>query len=107
MMIYMNITCVHIRVVPGAEKAFIAATLANHAGARLEKGNIRFDVLQSPDYPSRFQLVEVYTDEAAAKFHKTTPHYLLWKETVAAMMEIPREGVSWNAIAPAREMDWR
>jgi len=103
----MNITCVHIRVVPGAEKAFIAATLANRAGARLEKGNLRFDVLQSPDYPSRFQLVEVYADEDSAKYHKTTPHYLLWKNTVASMMEIPREGVSWNAIAPVESVEWR
>ena len=107
MLVCMNITCVHIRVVPGAEKAFIAATLANRAGARLEKGNIRFDVLQAADFPCRFQLVEVYTDEAAAKFHKTTAHYLLWKETVAPMMEIPREGVAWNAIAPVEEIDWR
>jgi len=104
---YMNITCVHVRVVPGSEKAFIAATIANRTGARTEKGNIRFDILQSTDYPSRFQLIEVYTDEAAAKLHKTTAHYLLWKETVAHMMEIPREGVSWNAIAPVEEMEWR
>ncbi len=103
----MNITCVHIRVFPGTEKAFIAATLSNHAGARVEKGNIRFDVLQSPDNPVSFQLIEVYTDEAAAKLHKTTSHYLLWKETVATMMEIPREGVAWKALAPLDEKDWR
>jgi autoinducer 2-degrading protein len=103
----MHITCVHIRVLPGTEKAFIDATLANHAGARCEKGNIRFDFLQSPDDPARFQLIEVFTGEDAAKFHKTTPHYALWKETVAPMMEKPREGVFWQALAPLGEKDWK
>jgi len=103
----MHITCVHIRVIEGTQEKFIEASLANHAASRQEPGNIRFDVLQSPADSCIFQLVEVYTDEAAARFHKTTSHYLAWRETVAPMMAVPREGVPWTALAPANEEDWR
>jgi autoinducer 2-degrading protein len=85
-------TLVHVHVKPENSGAFLTATLQNQQGARKEPGNVRFDVLQDAEDPLRFYLYEVYTDAEAAGAHKLTPHYLVWKETVADMMAEPRSG---------------
>ncbi len=102
----MKITCVHIHVIPGTEDAFISATMRNHDNTRRETGNIRFDFLQSPDDSARFQLIEVFTGEDAVQFHKTTAHYLAWRNTVAPMMAEPRQGIPWKIVSPESESDW-
>jgi len=65
-----------------------------------EPGNLRFDVLQDPQDQAHFILYEAYQDEAAAKAHKETEHYLLWRETVADMMARPREGIPMLGLMP-------
>jgi len=35
----------------------------------------------------------VYRDEAATGLHKETVHYQKWRDTVAPMMAVPRQGV--------------
>jgi hypothetical protein len=39
--------------------------------------------------------------------HKTTLHYLLWKDPVAHWMESPREGVAHNVIVPNEVNQWK
>ncbi len=51
----MHVTLVDVRVRTEAVDAFIAATRANHAASVQEPGNRRFDVLQSPEDPTRFR----------------------------------------------------
>lgn len=88
----MQTTLVHIQVNPGCEAAFLSASLANRNGTLREPGNLRFDVLQDPADPRRFYLYEIFASPEAAAAHKQTPHYLLWRDTVADMMAEPRRG---------------
>lgn len=97
----MHVTLVHVHVKPQHLAKFLEITLANHRGARAEPGNLRFDVLQGEDDPTRFVLVEIYRDAEAAVAHNSTPHYLAWRDTVADWMASPRQGVRYRAVAVA------
>lgn len=96
----MIVTIVTVRVKPGMEEAFAAASAANHEASVREAGNRRFDVLRSSDDPTSFVLYEAYDSPEAAAAHKETEHYRKWKETVADMMAQPRSSSSWKAIRP-------
>ena len=96
----MHVTLVHVRVKPDHVDAFVDATRANHEASVREPGNVRFDVLREVDDPSRFILYEAYVDEAAAKAHKETPHYLEWRTAVEDWMAEPRNGVRYDGLLP-------
>ena len=96
----MHVTLVHVRVLPDLVDAFVAATRANHQASIQEPGNRRFDVLQSPDDPSRFILYEAYLSAADAAAHKETAHYLAWRDAVADLMAEPRRGETMNGLFP-------
>jgi (4S)-4-hydroxy-5-phosphonooxypentane-2,3-dione isomerase len=101
----MLIVHVHVRVKPESVEAFKEATVANARASLKEPGVMRFDVVQQQDEPARFVLVEVYRDAAAAAAHKETPHYPIWRDTVASMMAEPRHSVKFNNVFPEDE-DW-
>ncbi|NOY59365.1 MAG: antibiotic biosynthesis monooxygenase [Calditrichaeota bacterium] len=94
----MIATTVFVHVKDENIEDFISATIANHNGSVQEPGNLRFDVLQSKEDPSRFLLYEAYETQDAAAAH--TPHYLKWRESVAPWMAEPRQGVHYNSLAP-------
>ncbi|MBI3775798.1 MAG: antibiotic biosynthesis monooxygenase [Gammaproteobacteria bacterium] len=96
----MHVTLVHVYVKPEHIEDFIRATQQNHEGAIHEPGNVRFDVLQSPDDATRFVLYEAYLTPGAAAAHKQMPHYLQWRERVAPWMAKPREGVNYHGLLP-------
>jgi autoinducer 2-degrading protein len=96
----MHVTLVTIRVKPKRVDDFIEATRANHEGSVGEPGNRRFDVLQDPADPTRFLLYEAYASAAAAAAHKSTPHYLHWRDAVADMMAEPRQGTPYEGLFP-------
>ncbi len=96
----MHVTLVHVHVKPQHVEDFIAATRLNHLASVQEAGNRRFDVLQSPEDPSRFVLYEAYVSAEDAAAHKQTTHYLTWRETVADWMATPRQGLSYNGLFP-------
>lgn len=102
----MYISCVTVFVKKEHIQEFIDASIKNHQGSLKEPGNMRFDVLQCIDDPSRFLLYEAYEGEEAAKAHKTTPHYLEWKKTVDPLMAKPREGIPHRVIAPNDRALW-
>ena len=101
----MFIVHVHVRVKPDCVEAFQTATLANARASVQEPGVARFDVGQQTDDRTKFVLVEVYRDAAAAAAHKETKHYLLWRDTVASMMAEPRTSVKFQNIFPG-ETGW-
>ena len=96
----MLIVHVHVRVKPECVAAFQTATLANARASAQELGVARFDVVQQADDATKFVLVEVYRDAAAATAHKETKHYPVWRDTVAAMMAEPRTSVKFNNVFP-------
>lgn len=96
----MQVTLVHVHVKPENIVDFIEATRRNHEASVQEAGNRRFDVLQSPDDPTRFVLYEAYATAEAAAAHKQTAHYLHWRESVAAWMAEPRQGIPYDGLFP-------
>jgi autoinducer 2-degrading protein len=96
----MQVTIVHITVKPDYIDDFIEASRLNHEFSVAEPGNRRFDVLQSADNPAQFVLYEAYENAAEAAKHKETDHYKQWRETVAAWMAQPRQGVPYNGLFP-------
>ncbi|MBA3338738.1 MAG: antibiotic biosynthesis monooxygenase [Gemmatimonadaceae bacterium] len=100
----MLIVHVHIHVPPDAIDGFIAATMANARASAAEIGIARFDLIQQEDDLTRFLLVEVYHDTDAPAAHKTTAHYLTWRDTVEPMMAEPRRSVRYReAVAPGKQ----
>jgi autoinducer 2-degrading protein len=96
----VHVTLVSVHVVPDHVEDFMAAIRANHEASIREPGCLRFDVLRSPEDPTRFLLYEAYADEAAAAAHKDTPHYLEFRDLVAPWMADPRTGVRWDGLYP-------
>ncbi len=92
-------TLVFVDVKPEHIEDFKAITVYNHENSRKEPGNIRFDVLQDNNDPTKFVLVEVFADAEAVAAHKTTEHYNRWRETVAPYMASPRRAMPTTPIA--------
>jgi autoinducer 2-degrading protein len=85
----MIANCVYIHVKEKMIGMFIDATRENHLESVKEPGNLRFDVIQQADDKTRFMLYEAYDSEDAALNHKTTAHYLRWKNIVEDYMAEP------------------
>lgn len=96
----MHVTIVHVQVKPEHVHDFIEASRLNHGGSVREPGNRRFDILQSADDPTKFVLYEAYASAEDASAHKTTAHYLKWRDTVASWMTGPRQGVPYKGLYP-------
>jgi (4S)-4-hydroxy-5-phosphonooxypentane-2,3-dione isomerase len=96
----MFVTLVHVHVKPDVIEAFIDATVANAEASMREPGNVRFDLLQDAEDETRFVIYEAYVDEASARAHKDTSHYLEWRATVEDWMAEPRRGVRYDGLFP-------
>ena len=101
----MIIVHVHVQVKPEMVPDFIEATIENARCSIQEPGVARFDVIQQMDDPNRFILVEFYRTPDDPGKHKETAHYQKWRDTVAAMMAVPRQGIKYQNLFPADE-DW-
>lgn len=96
----MQVTLVHVFVLPESVDAFVEACRLNHEASVQEPGNRRFDILQDAADASHFILYEAYAGAEDAAAHKQTAHYLAWRDTVAPMMAKPRQGVPFNGLFP-------
>ncbi|HTI71099.1 MAG TPA: antibiotic biosynthesis monooxygenase [Candidatus Limnocylindria bacterium] len=94
----MLVVHIQIRVKPEAVAAFIEATRINAEVSIREPGIARFDFVQSTEDPTAFVLVEAYRTEEAPAQHKATPHYAVWRDTVAPMMAVPRQSFKYHAL---------
>ncbi|HLP71948.1 MAG TPA: antibiotic biosynthesis monooxygenase [Bacteroidales bacterium] len=97
----MIVTCVYVKVKPEFIDDFIRESTANHLEAVKEPGNLRFDFIQEAEDKTRFMLYEAYESEDASAAHKSTPHYLRWRDAVKDMMAEPRKGVKYNILSIA------
>lgn len=102
----MIVTCVTVHVLPEHIEDFINATRANHVGSISERGNLRFDLLQSEEDETQFLLYEAYASPEAAQEHKSTAHYAAWRDAVAPWMAGPRKAARHRIIAPQRRELW-
>jgi autoinducer 2-degrading protein len=51
-------------------------------------------------------LYEAYESEEAAGAHKSTDHYLRWRDRVADWMAQPRQGIRHNIVYPVDKTQW-
>lgn len=102
----MYVVCVTVKVKPGREEDFLAATRENFAGTRREPGNVRFDVLRGDEDRGAFFLYEAYRSKDDFAAHQRTSHYLKWQEAVADWMAEPRKGVKHASVLPESPEDW-
>lgn len=91
---------VRIRVLPGLEAAFEAATEDNHRNTRLEPGNVRFDVLKHESETGHYRLYEMYRSLDDFKVHQQAAHYFRWRDTVNPMMAEQRQGEKFHVLHP-------
>ena len=103
----MRIVHVDVHVDPDNVEGFLTATSHNAEASRAEPGVLRFDVVQDRSDPTHIVLVEVYADEEAPAAHKATPHYGIWRDTVAPWMARPRTSITFDAVDPAGDPGWR
>jgi autoinducer 2-degrading protein len=96
----MHVTLVHVHVIPEFRDAFITASRLNHKASVQEPGNLRFDILQSPEDPNYFVLYEAYRNAEDAAAHKQTAHYQTWRDSVAEWMAEPRQGMPMTGLYP-------
>ncbi len=101
----MLIVHVFVHVKPDQIEAFRAATVENARSSIQEPGVARFDVIQQPDDPTRFVLVEVYRTADDPAKHKETAHYQKWRDTVADMMAQARSSIKYSNVFPD-EQGW-
>jgi (4S)-4-hydroxy-5-phosphonooxypentane-2,3-dione isomerase len=97
----MFVTVVYIHVRRDRVADFIDSIRENHEKSIQEPGNLRFDILQSVDDPTRFVTYMAYRDESSAKAHRDTAHYLAFRDTVADWMVEPRQNVPYEGLFPA------
>ncbi len=98
----MIATLVHVWVKPDCIDKFIKASEINHKNSILEKGNLRFDILQDASDQTKFLLYEAYESQEASNAHKETDHYKTWRDTVADFMAKPREGIKHTILFPQK-----
>lgn len=96
----MIVTTVIIQVKPEFIENFISECTKNHKNSIKEPGNMRFDILQSKEDPTKFLLYEAYESLEHSAAHKQTAHYESWKNAVAPWMAEPRKGIQYKAICP-------
>ena len=96
----MYIVHVYCEVKTDQVEAFRQACVVNASASVTEPGIARFDVLQDPEQPERFLLVEVYRTKDDPARHRETRHYQVWKETVAEMMAGPRTKQIYGNVFP-------
>jgi len=102
----MIVNCVYVNVKSDSISRFISETVENHNESVKEPGNLRFDLIRQADDPCRFMIYEAYESDAAAAHHKTTAHYLKWRDNVKDFMAEPRKGVKYNIIEPNDRAKW-
>jgi autoinducer 2-degrading protein len=99
----MIVTLVRIWVNKPHIDEFITATIENHANTIKEPGNLRFDVLHDAADPARFVLYEVFESDEAIAVHKSTSHYIKWRDLVAGWMAQPRQGIRYQVVRPVED----
>jgi autoinducer 2-degrading protein len=102
----MLVVHVHVRIRPERIGDFLAATVINARASLAEPGVLRFDIIQDQADPAHVVLTEVYRDDDASTAHKATPHYAVWRDTVADMMADPRQSVHYSAVFPVVTGGW-
>ena len=103
----MKISAVTVKVKDDFIEAFIDASLIHQRNTALEKGNLRFDLLQSKAEASMFLFYEVYESDEDIELHRQGDSYKTWRKAVDGWMAVPRKGVAYQPLAPTSDEMFR
>ena len=103
----MKISTVKVKVKVELIEDFIAASLIHQHNTLLEKGNLRFDFLQSKAEPTQFLFYEVYESDSDIEIHRQGDSYKTWRKKVDDWMAVPRKGVAYRPLAPTDSTMYR
>ena len=82
---------VHLHAKSTARDALLDAIRKNAASSMQEPGCLYFHAVEDEDDSDRFTLYELYRDEAAIEFHRSTAHYRRWRKSAASCLD-PDDG---------------
>lgn len=100
----MIVRIITVYIKKGKEQLFMDATIKNHEESLKEPGVKRFDFLRDNENHSVFYLYEAYVSSQAADDHKKTGHYIIWKDTVAPLLDGDRERIAATPIVPQDDL---
>lgn len=95
----MRIIIAYIDVKKECIEDFKEITKYNQMNSVKEEGNVRFDALQNREDETKFTLYEIWKDDDAFAFHKTTEHYNKWNDTIADYVTKPRSRDVYTEVA--------
>jgi len=100
--IYLMISLVvTVEVHPDRVDEFLRYIKEEAADVRaLEPGNRRFEICRSAEKANQFWLVEAYDDLAALEHHRTTPHFLLFRQRSADGLIVNKTSYLGDVIDP-------
>ena len=91
----------HLRVREDVIEQFRGRLLRHARVSRdAEVGCHRFDIHQEANDPTLFLLIEIYADDAAFEFHRTSSHYLQFREDVDGWV-VDRKWWYWQFLGPS------
>ena len=103
----MFVLVVTAQVKPEGRQDFIQAALDDaRSSLRDEPGCLRFDVLADQQDPGRFQLYEVYLDQAAFDAHLRSPQLALFRQATAELYAQPIQARRCTNLFP-EDAEWR
>jgi autoinducer 2-degrading protein len=94
----MYVVCVTTYIKSEHIDNFLATTHEYAFQTRQEKGNVRYDVLQSDEDPTCFVIYEAYKSKEDFLLHRYTAHSLRWKEMIESWMARPRQRIRCTSI---------
>lgn len=90
---------VTVEVDPARVDEFISYITEEADDARTkEPGCRRFEISRGIDHPNVFTLAEAYDDLAALEHHRSTPHFILFKERAGSGLILSKSSVLGNVI---------
>ena len=104
----MLVNLVRVRVKPQQRQRFLQAIAYDALGSeRDEPGCLRFNVLQDKTDENVYYFYEVYRDEAALEAHRAAPHYAVWRDAAAEVLDGQPERMLCETVFPAEPGYWR
>jgi quinol monooxygenase YgiN len=83
----MRAILAYLTTKPGKEAEFQQQMIAQAKRCLAnEPGCLQFDVVQDPNSPSRFVMLEVYRDDAAIKAHQDSQHFKDFRPVVSDLV---------------------
>jgi len=90
---------VTLEISPDRVDDFVRYITEEAADARTkESGCRRFEISRSVDKSNVFTLTEMYDDVAALEVHRTTPHFLLFRQRTADGVIVSKSSVCGEVI---------